>query len=351
MEHVTEERVEHHGGDVRVGTGSATATPSRVPPRRRESMRIVLLGPPGSGKGTQGRALAERFQVPYIGSGELLRARAATDRERGGQLAAVLDRGDLVGDDAVLAVVRDALIAAVAAGGYVLDGFPRTVGQAEDLEAVAAPDAVVHLALSDAVARRRLAGRAGAGRKDDVAPAIERRLSRYHREIGPLLDFYRRRGVLTTVDADQAPDAVTAMILDALAGARRERPWSSTAEHDVAAMAADAWGWMDEPGDPDVAGQPAEFVDLEPNLPGAGVLPSRRGLLLPMPVEKEHEYATLAGRLPRTGRSGADESRRRRRTTRSRDASDGTQRDARARDARAPSARAHSRDPLGRRTA
>jgi adenylate kinase len=184
-------------------------------------MGVVLLGPPGSGKGTQGRPLAERLRVPYIGSGELLRARTATDRESGDQVAAVLDRGDLVGDEAVLAVVRDALTAAAPAGGYVLDGYPRTVGQAEDLDAVAAPDAVVYLALPDAVARRRLAGRAGAGRKDDVASAIDRRLGRYHREIGPLLDFYRQRGVLSTVDADQAPEAVTEMILDALAAARR----------------------------------------------------------------------------------------------------------------------------------
>src|SRR5258708_19532308 len=85
-------------------------------------MRLVLRGAAGSGKGTQGRVLAERLGVPYIGSGDLLRARAAA--EPGGQLAAVLDRGDLVGDDAALAAVRDALAAAEAAGGYVLHGFP-----------------------------------------------------------------------------------------------------------------------------------------------------------------------------------------------------------------------------------
>src|SRR2546423_4118223 len=108
-------------------------------------MRIGLLGAPGSGKGTQGRVLAERLGVPYIGSGALLRARAAA-AEPGSELAAVLDRGDLVGDDDALAAVRDALAAAEAAGGYVLDGFPRTAGQARDLEAVASPDAVVYLA-------------------------------------------------------------------------------------------------------------------------------------------------------------------------------------------------------------
>ncbi|HEV7536300.1 MAG TPA: nucleoside monophosphate kinase [Acidimicrobiia bacterium] len=185
-------------------------------------MRIVLLGAPGSGKGTQGRVLAERLGVPYIGSGDLLRARAAA-AEPGSELAAVLDRGDLVGDDDALAAVRDAIAAAEAAGGYVLDGFPRTAGQARDLEAVASPDAVVYLALPDAVARRRLAGRAAAGRSDDVAATVERRLDQFHRQIEPLLDFYRRRGVLITVDADQAPDAVTAAIFEALDAAGRRR--------------------------------------------------------------------------------------------------------------------------------
>ena len=180
-------------------------------------MRIVLLGAPGAGKGTQGRALAGRLGVPHISSGDLLRAQAAADGELGSRLAAVLDRGDLVADDAVLAAVRDALPAE--GGGYVLEGFPRTLRQAQDLEAVAAPDAVVHLAVPDAVVRRRLAGRAGAGRKDDIAATVERRLSRFHREIEPLLDFYRRSGMLTTVDAAHAPDDVTAAIIEALATA------------------------------------------------------------------------------------------------------------------------------------
>jgi adenylate kinase len=186
-------------------------------------MRIVLLGAPGSGKGTQGRALAERLSVPYIGSGDLLRARAAGGGEPGSRLAAVLDRGDLVTDDAALDAVRDALAHAEAAGGYVLDGFPRTVGQARDLDAVAPPDAVVYLAVPDAVVRRRLAGRAPGGRRDDVAATIERRLDEFHRQIEPLLDFYRRRGILITVDADQAPDAVTAAIVEALDVAGRPR--------------------------------------------------------------------------------------------------------------------------------
>jgi adenylate kinase len=161
--------------------------------------------------------------VPYIGSGDLLRARAADHGEPGNQLAAILDRGDLVADDAALAAVRDALAAAEAAGGYVLDGFPRTVGQARALDAVAPPDAAVYLAVPDSVARRRPPGRPAAGRSDDVTATVERRLDEFHRQIEPLLDLYRRRGILITVGADQAPDDVTAAIVEALDAVGRPR--------------------------------------------------------------------------------------------------------------------------------
>jgi adenylate kinase len=157
-------------------------------------MRIVLVGAPGSGKGTQGRALAERLGVPYIGTGEALRARAAAGDDVGRRLAPILDRGELVPD-----------------------GLPRTRRQARDLESVAAPDAVVFLDVPDEVARRRLAARAE-GRSDDVAATVEDRLNRFQDEIEPLLDFYDERGVLTAVDADRPPDVVSAAILEALAG-------------------------------------------------------------------------------------------------------------------------------------
>jgi len=173
-------------------------------------MRVVLLGPPGSGKGTQGAALAERLGVPVISSGELLRAAAADGRQ---DLAATLERGELVPDDVVTALVREAVAAERCAGGYLLDGYPRTVQQAERADAPPV-DVVVHLDLPDDVARRRLAGR---GRADDTDPrVVERRLARYHAETEPLLDLYRRRGILVAVDGDQPPEAVTADILTAL---------------------------------------------------------------------------------------------------------------------------------------
>jgi adenylate kinase len=183
----------------------------------------VLLGAPGAGKGTQGVFLARHFGIAHVSSGEILRKHVAMESDLGRQIAVVLRRGELVPDDLVLAVVGDALSGAVEAGGYVLDGIPRTLAQAERAYALAKPaglaaDAVIYLDAPDAVARERLAGRAALGRADDADPAvIERRLQVFHDETRPLLDFYRDRGILVTVDAVQSPDAVSAAILDSLA--------------------------------------------------------------------------------------------------------------------------------------
>jgi adenylate kinase len=187
-------------------------------------VHIVLLGAPGSGKGTQGDRLATHFGVPHVSSGELLREHVASGSDLGRQVAYFLSRGELVPDDLVLAVVADALSGAFEAGGYVLDGIPRTLAQAERAYALAKPagllaDAVVYLDVPDDVARERLAGRAETGRVDDADPAvIERRLQVFHADTGPLLDFYRERGILRTVDAVQPVEAVSAAILEVLAG-------------------------------------------------------------------------------------------------------------------------------------
>jgi adenylate kinase len=185
-------------------------------------VRLVLLGAPGAGKGTQGVVLAGHFGVPHISSGDLLRSHVVAESDLGRQLGAYLARGELVPDDLVLAVIGDAVIAAMRAGGYVLDGFPRTLAQAERAYALAEPagvaaDAVIYLAVPDEEARQRLAARCDAGRTDDADPAvIERRLRLFHAETKPLLDFYGERGVLVTVDAVQAPGAVSAAIFAAL---------------------------------------------------------------------------------------------------------------------------------------
>jgi adenylate kinase len=186
-------------------------------------VQLVLLGAPGSGKGTQGVFLARHFGVAHVSSGELLREHVAMQSDLGRQIADVLGRGELVPDDLVLAVVGDALRGAVMAGGYVLDGIPRTLAQAQRAYALAKPaglaaDAVIYLDVPDEVSRERLAGRAATGRADDADPAvIERRLEVFHTETRPLLDFYRDRGILASVDAVQSPDAVSKTILNGIA--------------------------------------------------------------------------------------------------------------------------------------
>jgi adenylate kinase len=189
-------------------------------------VRIVLLGAPGSGKGTQGEVLAARLGVRHVASGELLRENVAARTELGKEVAASLARGDLVPDDIVMGIVIDAVAAAARAGGYILDGFPRTRAQAERAYEIAAdlgtaPDAAVYLALDDAVARQRLAARADGGRIDDAnASVIDHRLEVFHANMQPILDFYAGLGILVTVDAAQPVEAVTDEILASLPPAR-----------------------------------------------------------------------------------------------------------------------------------
>ena len=181
-------------------------------------MRVVLLGAPGSGKGTQGPLLAGRLGVPYLSTGDLLREQVAQGTDIGRQVGPYLDRGELVPDDLALAALGDALAAADRAGGFVLDGFPRTVAQAERAEDLIRPDAVVYLAVPDDVARQRLRRRASRGRSDDAdAEVIEQRLRLFHRQTELLLQRYRDRGLLHAVDGSQPPADTIAAILHELA--------------------------------------------------------------------------------------------------------------------------------------
>ncbi len=187
----------------------------------------MLLGAPGSGKGTQGERLAVRLGVPHVASGELLRAQIEAKTPLGVEVAERIARGDLVPDDAIVDIVADAVLRASEEGGYILDGFPRTRVQAERAYELAQPfgidaHAAVYLALDDDVARTRLAGRADDGRADDAnASVIEHRLQVFHDNMRPILDYYRERGILLTVDAAQPVDAVTEAILSALAAVKR----------------------------------------------------------------------------------------------------------------------------------
>ncbi len=174
-------------------------------------MRLLLIGAPGAGKGTQAERLAQRFGIAHISSGDLLRQHVEQQTSLGRQIKAYLDRGDLVPDSFVLDMLRKPVVAAAEAGGYVLDGFPRTVEQAQVSFRTAqalgvAVQAAVHLDVPRAELVRRLLAR-GRG-QDDTEAVIERRLQVYLDRTVPLLEYYAGREWLFTVDGARPPDAV-----------------------------------------------------------------------------------------------------------------------------------------------
>jgi adenylate kinase len=179
---------------------------------------MVLLGAPGAGKGTQASALAERFGVPSISTGAMFRAEAGRGTPTGRRVAPLLDAGGLVPDDITIAVVRERLAAPDAANGFVLDGFPRSVGQAQALDGLLAADghtldAVIDLVLDRDEVLRRLAKR---GRADDDLDTVAARLDAYETENGPLIAFYRAGGRLADVVATGPAGMVTARVIAAV---------------------------------------------------------------------------------------------------------------------------------------
>ena len=186
-------------------------------------MRLILLGAPGAGKGTQGVRLAAHYRVAHVSSGDILRQHVAEGTELGKKIAASVAAGELVPDELVLAVIGRAVAEAMETGGYLLDGFPRTLAQAEQAYAGAtranvAAHAVLYLAVPDEVAAERLRDRsATSGRVDDASDEVIRhRLEVFHRETMPLLDFYRENERLITIDATPPPDEVAAAIIEAV---------------------------------------------------------------------------------------------------------------------------------------
>jgi adenylate kinase len=174
-------------------------------------MRLLLIGAPGAGKGTQAERLAQRYGIAHISSGDLLRQHVQEQTALGRKIKSYLDRGDLVPDSMVLDMLRKPVVAAVEAGGYVLDGFPRTVEQAQASFPTAqalgvAVQAAVHLDVPRAELVRRLLAR-GRG-QDDTEAVIERRLQVYLDRTVPLLEYYAGREWMFTVDGSQPPDAV-----------------------------------------------------------------------------------------------------------------------------------------------
>ncbi|MCE9649010.1 MAG: adenylate kinase [Parvibaculum sp.] len=181
-------------------------------------MKLILLGPPGAGKGTQAQRLQETYGLVQLSTGDMLRAAVKAGTEVGKKAEALMARGDLVPDEIVVGIISDRIEQPDAKKGYILDGFPRNVAQAEALDKMLAGkgtklDAVVELEVDDKILLGRIETRAaqtaGGPRADDNAEALAKRLKVYHEQTAPLVAYYKARGVLKGVDGMQDIDVVT----------------------------------------------------------------------------------------------------------------------------------------------
>ncbi|MGO4525316.1 adenylate kinase [Microvirga sp. 2MCAF35] len=184
-------------------------------------MRMILLGPPGAGKGTQAVRLVERLGIPQLSTGDMLRAAVAAGTPVGLKAKAVMDRGDLVSDDIVVGIIADRIEEADARNGFILDGFPRTVAQAEAFDAMLADkglklDSVIEFKVNEVELVDRIVKRARETeargepvRKDDNPEVFKTRLEAYRNQTAPLSAYYESRGMLRTVDGMKPIDDVT----------------------------------------------------------------------------------------------------------------------------------------------
>ena len=207
-------------------------------------MKLVLLGAPGAGKGTQASNLAEMLQVPHISTGDIFRANMRENTPLGVKAKSYMDQGLLVPDELTVDLVMDRLAQEDCRNGYILDGFPRTIAQADALAAKETLDAAVNIDVEDSAIIDRMGGRrvcpacgesyhvkynppkkegvcdkcgqALIVRKDDVPETVQKRLEVYHEQTAPLISYYEKQGKLITVNGAQAPSQVTASIMEAL---------------------------------------------------------------------------------------------------------------------------------------
>lgn len=187
------------------------------------ALDIVILGPPGAGKGTQGKLIADEAGIPHINTGEMFRAAITNGTKLGARVRATLDAGDLVPDELTCAVVRARLADDDTLGGFVLDGFPRTLAQAEALDRSLEEldrgelSVVLNFQIPDEVAVERLLGRAAReGRSDDGRETIQHRLDVYHDKTEPLVGYYRNKGILVGIHADRTIGEVFAEVQQVL---------------------------------------------------------------------------------------------------------------------------------------
>ncbi len=183
-------------------------------------MRLLILGPQGSGKGTQAKRIAASYDAPHVATGDILRGAISESTPLGERVRPILERGDLVPDDLMIELIRERLADEDA---FVLDGFPRTVAQAEALDEMLSEigrslDAVLFFDISDEVAVERIRGRAlEEGRDDDTPEGIARRLAIYHEQTEPVVERYRATGKLVPLHAERTVEQVSQEIEDALA--------------------------------------------------------------------------------------------------------------------------------------
>lgn len=183
-------------------------------------MRLVLVGPPGAGKGTQAAVIADRLGIPHISTGDIFRANVGQGTPLGQQAQEFMDAGQLVPDEVTNAMVADRLAQDDASSGFLLDGYPRNLGQADVLATLLADrnaplDMVVEIVVDPEQVVQRLLAR-GQGRADDTEEVIRHRLEVYEAETAPLVGYYRERGLLKTVDGLGSVDDVTGRILGTL---------------------------------------------------------------------------------------------------------------------------------------